>query len=306
MNSASALKAAKTVKDPDKRKALLRRYRELQVRETIQTCEKCPLHEKRRNAVPWSGPTNGDIGLVGEAPGVNEDRVGIPFKGKAGRLLDKTLGYAGLNRDDIFVFNTICCRPPGNRNPRPEEKQACRDNFDAQLNITSAWLIMVAGNAALESTLGWTGISRYRGKPVWTKGRLWFPIKHPAYYLRNRKMTSELTTDLLRVHDIVRGAERVQVDLREWPLTIEGTASELAEAIRKQGWAYMWSTILEDKIAIVRDEKVKRPHAIRGLPTYSLDELVRVRMLGQARKLGVKDLKRIHAAKKAFDGVIVQ
>jgi DNA polymerase len=306
MNSSTALRAAQSVKDPDKRRLFLHQYKTLRVREQIQSCTACPLHETRRNAVPWSGPSTSDIALVGEAPGANEDRSGIPFKGKAGALLDKSLAQAGLDRDSIFVFNTICCRPPRNRAPGAAELQACRPNFEAQLKISGAWLVIVAGNAALYSTLNMSGISKYRGKPIWQDGRLWFPVKHPAYYLRNRETTLELVNDFSRVHSIHTGVEKIQVDLREWPLTIEGSDSDLVAAVRRQGWAFMWSNILEDRIALTKTEKTRVPKTIADLPRYSIDEMVRILMLGSAGKMRMRDLQRIHAAKKAFDGVIVQ
>ncbi len=296
-----------------KRKILLAKYKTRQARNAIVNCTKCPLHKTRTNAVPWVGRPGSPIALIGEAPGANEDRRGEPFVGRAGRLLNDCLVSAGMSRQDVFMMNVLCCRPPQNRNPEPHEAAACRPHFERQLEISGAWVVVVAGNAALYSTLTLSGISHWRGRVIWQNGRLWAPIKHPAYYLRNSGSTAELVGDLHQVHRIVEGYRKVEVDLKDRPTVIEGQRREIVEAINEQGWAFFWSEILEDRIAVVSETVLNRkkkrrkpPQAITELPTYTVDELVRIGMMGKGRMVKVEDLRRIHAAKKVLNGTIVK
>jgi DNA polymerase len=130
--------------------------------------------------------------LIGEAPGFWEDKKGLPFVGKAGQLLDKILASVGLSREnDIYICNTIKCRPPENRNPLPEEKLACKEYLDAQLQIINPQILLLCGGVAVQSILGNVGgITKVRGK--WFEGEKYglghtkiMPIFHPSYLLRN-------------------------------------------------------------------------------------------------------------------------
>lgn len=126
--------------------------------------------------------------LIGEAPGFYEDQKGIPFVGKAGQLLEKIFASVNLSLDkDVYVCNTIKCRPPNNRNPLPEEKTACREYLDAQLDIIKPRIILLCGGVAANSILGEIGgITKIRGK--WYDGPYqskMMPIFHPSYLLRN-------------------------------------------------------------------------------------------------------------------------
>ena len=164
-------------------------YKELDlVREKCSTCTKCSLCKSRHNVVFSDGIPNSKLMLVGEAPGYWEDMKGLPFVGKAGQLLDKIFESVGLSRQkDVYICNTIKCRPPENRNPLPEEKLACKEFLDAQVEILKPKIILVCGNIALNSLLPEErGITRARGK--WFDGPYgakMMPIFHPSYLLRN-------------------------------------------------------------------------------------------------------------------------
>ena len=134
------------------------------------------------------GIPNSKLMLVGEAPGYWEDQKGKPFVGKAGQLLDKIFECVGLSREkDVYICNTIKCRPPENRNPLPEEKQACKEYLEAQIEILQPKIIIVCGNIALNSLLpNERGITRARGK--WFDGPFgakMIPMFHPSYLRRN-------------------------------------------------------------------------------------------------------------------------
>lgn len=167
-------------------------YEELKaVREECLSCKKCGLAESRHNIVFDDGIPNPKLMLIGEAPGFYEDKEGKPFVGKAGQLLDKIFASVGLSRDkDVYICNTIKCRPPENRNPLLEEKEACWEYLRAQIDIIRPKMILLCGNVAVQSILGSVGgITRIRGK--WFEGgenvhgAKLMPIFHPSYLLRN-------------------------------------------------------------------------------------------------------------------------
>lgn len=159
-----------------------------EVKEICELCHNCPLGDTRTNLVFSSGKPNHKLMLIGEAPGFYEDKQGEPFVGKAGQLLDKIFASVGLSRqEDIYICNTIKCRPPENRDPLPEEKEACRAFLDAQLEILKPRIILLCGKVALTSMLNTTlGITKVRGQ--WFEGpngSRMMPIFHPSYLLRN-------------------------------------------------------------------------------------------------------------------------
>lgn len=158
------------------------------VKQKCLSCTKCELCKTRTNVVFSGGTVNPKLMLVGEAPGYWEDQKGEPFVGRAGQLLDKIFESVNLTRKkDVYICNTIKCRPPDNRNPFPEEKEACKEFLDSQINIIKPKIILVCGNIALNSLLpNERGITRARGK--WfdgPNGSKMMPIFHPSYLLRN-------------------------------------------------------------------------------------------------------------------------
>ena len=158
------------------------------IREKCLLCQKCPLGKTRTNIVFSGGIPNHKLMLIGEAPGYYEDQKGEPFVGKAGQLLDKIFASVGLSRQkDVYICNTLKCRPPDNRDPLPDEKAACREYLDAQIEILKPRIILLCGRVAVSSLLNTTqGITKLRGK--WFEGpnmSKMMPIFHPSYLLRN-------------------------------------------------------------------------------------------------------------------------
>jgi len=152
-------------------------------------CQKCALGQTRTKTVFSAGTPNHKIMLIGEAPGFNEDQTGESFVGRAGQLLDKILNSVGFDRHkNIYLCNTIKCRPPNNRDPLPDEKAACRAYLDKQLEILKPKIILLCGKVALNSFLETKeGISKLRGR--WFDGPYgakMMPIFHPSYLLRNQ------------------------------------------------------------------------------------------------------------------------
>ena len=158
------------------------------IREKCLSCQKCDLHKTRTNIVFSGGIPNSKLMLIGEAPGYYEDQQGEPFVGKAGQLLDRIFASVGLSRQkDVYICNTLKCRPPDNRDPLPEEKEACREYLDAQIEILKPRIILLCGRVAVNSMLNTNqGITKVRGK--WFEGPHFskmMPIFHPSYLLRN-------------------------------------------------------------------------------------------------------------------------
>ncbi|MBQ3117623.1 MAG: uracil-DNA glycosylase [Alphaproteobacteria bacterium] len=165
-------------------------YEQLEeVKKSCLNCQKCALGALRNNVVFSDGIPNSKLMLIGEAPGFNEDMQGKPFVGRAGQLLDKIFESVGFSREkDVYICNTIKCRPPENRDPLPDEKEACRAYLDKQIEILKPRIILLCGKVALTSFLPHlnVGITKVRGQ--WFEGPYgakMMPIFHPSYLLRN-------------------------------------------------------------------------------------------------------------------------
>jgi uracil-DNA glycosylase len=148
-------------------------------------CTRCRLSAGRTQVVFGDGNPNADLMFIGEGPGFHEDKQGIPFVGAAGQLLNRLLGEIGMSREDVRVTNTVLCRPPGNRDPLPDELEACRPYLDQQIALVDPRVIVTLGNFATRVVLGRpVSISRVRGQRQWVDGRLVIPTFHPAAVLR--------------------------------------------------------------------------------------------------------------------------
>jgi uracil-DNA glycosylase family 4 len=166
-------------------------------------CTDCGLAETRTSVVFGVGSADADLMIIGEAPGRNEDLEGEPFVGRAGQLLDQLLGEIGLQRDQVYIANVIKCRPPGNRDPRPDEIDACKGYLRRQLELIDPAVVLTLGNFATKLLLKReVGITRMRGQvyPWW--GRRLVPTFHPAAALRGGGSRFE---DMRHDFGLVRG-----------------------------------------------------------------------------------------------------
>ncbi|GIK77239.1 MAG: uracil-DNA glycosylase [Thermoleophilia bacterium] len=167
---------------------------------TASECTLCPLAETRATVVFGAGDADADLMFIGEAPGAEEDRRGLPFVGRAGGLLNELLGEIGLGRDDVFIANTLMCRPPGNRDPQPDELAACRPYLLEKVRLIEPKVIATLGNFATKLITGdQTGITRVRGRPqvhhLGVRTVRVFPILHPAAALRTPKLRPTMSAD---------------------------------------------------------------------------------------------------------------
>lgn len=158
------------------------------LRITAESCTDCRLAETRTNVVFGVGSPNADVMIVGEAPGKNEDLQGEPFVGAAGRLLDSLLSEVGIERDQVYIANVLKCRPPGNRDPRPDEIDACKGYLRTQLELIAPTVVVTLGNFATKLLLKTeTGITKMRGQRYrWWRDIIVVPTFHPAAALRGR------------------------------------------------------------------------------------------------------------------------
>jgi uracil-DNA glycosylase len=185
--------------DAVERAAALREYAE-----HTSSCTKCALSAGRTQVVFGSGSPNAHLMFVGEAPGFHEDQQGVPFVGQAGKLLDKLLGGIGLTRADVFVANVLKCRPPGNRDPVPEEIAACEPHLFRQIELIEPKLVATLGNFATKLLSGRSaGITRVHGHEqevtLGTRTVSLYPLYHPAAALYTPSMLKVLEEDFARI-----------------------------------------------------------------------------------------------------------
>jgi uracil-DNA glycosylase family 4 len=176
--------------------------------EAVATCTRCALAQGRTQVVFGSGNPDADLMFVGEAPGFHEDKQGVPFVGAAGKLLDQLLAGIGLGRVDVFVANVLKCRPPGNRDPLPEEIEACESHLWRQIELIQPRVVATLGNFATKLLSGKpTGITRVHGQEQETTlgGRrvLLYPLYHPAAALYTPRMLDVLQSDFGRLPELL-------------------------------------------------------------------------------------------------------
>lgn len=170
----------------------------------VISCVKCDLSKSRTNAVPGKGNPKAEILFIGEAPGRNEDLKGEPFVGSAGKILSEALDYAGISRDDVFITNVVKCRPPQNRLPLVEEKDACSEHLAKELEIIKPKIICILGNTAYNSLLGGDSITKNRGKLIEKNGQHYFLTIHPAAAIYNPELKDVLKNDIKTLADNLR------------------------------------------------------------------------------------------------------
>jgi uracil-DNA glycosylase len=209
----------------ERREDLVALYRHL------RDCHECPLAKCRTKLVFGSGHADADLMFVGEAPGFHEDQQGIPFVGRAGALLDELLGEIGLTREGVWVCNVLKCRPPGNRDPQPDEIEECTPHLMRQIELIEPRVICTLGNFSTKLLTGSNrGIMSVRGRPQDRElsGRTvrLYPICHPAAGLRSDNVRRQLREDFHRLPELI--SEPRPEPARAEPLEAAGTAERVA------------------------------------------------------------------------------
>lgn len=171
-----------------------------ELEEQAKQCNKCKLCRNRNNVVFGEGNKNADLMFIGEGPGADEDLQGIPFVGKAGKLMNMAFEAIGLKREEVYIANIVKCRPPSNRNPEDDEALACLNYLRNQVILVKPKIIVLLGSVALKNILGKEyGITASRGKWIEKKGILYLPTWHPAALLRDESKKIDFIRDLQMV-----------------------------------------------------------------------------------------------------------
>lgn len=161
----------------------------------VAGCTRCALHHSRKLSVPGEGPADTQILLIGEGPGFYENEQGRPFVGAAGKFLDELLESGGQRRQDVFITNVVKCRPPGNRDPQPEELEACSHYLERQIEAMNPAIIITLGRYSMARFFNNAKISAIHGQARWMRGRLVVPMYHPAAALHQPSLKTTLQQD---------------------------------------------------------------------------------------------------------------
>lgn len=181
-----------------------------QVAKETSVCVLCELHHSRKNAVPGEGPANADIMFIGEGPGFHENEQGRPFVGAAGRFLEELLANIGMTREQVYITNVVKCRPPGNRDPRPQEVDTCTTTYlDRQIQAINPKVIVTLGRFSMGKYLPNAKISDVHGQAMWVKGRLVVPMYHPAAALHQGSLKPVVERDFAKLPDLITKAGEV-------------------------------------------------------------------------------------------------
>lgn len=175
-----------------------------ELEESIKDCNKCKLCKARQHIVFGTGNKQAKLMFIGEGPGADEDRLGEPFVGRAGKLMDLAFETLGINREEVYIANVVKCRPPSNRNPEEDEATACLNYLRNQVILVQPKIIVLLGSVALKNILGKEyGITASRGKWLEKKGIHYMPTWHPAALLRDETKKIDFIKDLQKVVDAI-------------------------------------------------------------------------------------------------------
>lgn len=177
------------------------------VAQEVSTCKKCELHYSRKLTVPGEGPADAEIMFIGEGPGFHENVQGRPFVGAAGKFLEELLAQIRMNREQVFISNVVKCRPPGNRDPRPEEVETCTGEYlERQIQAINPKVVVTLGRFSMARFIPHVKISDVHGQSMRVKGRLVVPMYHPAAALHQRSLRPVVEHDFSMLPELVAKA----------------------------------------------------------------------------------------------------
>jgi uracil-DNA glycosylase family 4 len=174
-----------------------------EIAQQVRTCKLCRLYEHAINPVPGAGSHNAEIMFIGEGPGFNEDKQGLPFVGRSGDYLNYLLNLIGLKREDVFITNVVKHRPPENRDPLPDEILACKPYLDRQVEIIDPLVIATLGRFSMARYFPNGKITQIHGQPKYDENRAYYPFFHPAAVLRNPDMRRPMEDDFKRLLEVL-------------------------------------------------------------------------------------------------------
>jgi DNA polymerase len=175
------------------------------IADQVKNCTKCNLYKGTTNPVPGAGDIHAEIMFIGEGPGYNEDKQGLPFVGRSGDYLNYLLNLIGLTRNQVFITNVVKHRPPENRDPLPDEIHACKAYLDEQVELINPAVIATLGRFSMARYFPNGKISQIHGKPKFDdeKGRAYYPLFHPAAVLRNPGLRRDMEADIKRLVEVI-------------------------------------------------------------------------------------------------------
>lgn len=182
-----------------------------QLAKEISVCTKCALHQERKKAVPGEGPATAEIMFIGEGPGFHENEQGRPFVGAAGKFLDQLLEQAGLTRADVWIGNVVKCRPPGNRDPLPDEISTCCDTYlENQIKTINPSIIVTLGRFSMGRFIPGAKISAIHGQMRKIGDRFVIPMFHPAAALHQAALKPAILADFAKLPELLEAARAAQ------------------------------------------------------------------------------------------------
>jgi uracil-DNA glycosylase family 4 len=177
-----------------------------QIAKEVSACTMCDLHHSRKNAVPGEGPADSSLLFIGEGPGFHENEQGRPFVGAAGKFLEELLASINLSREQVFICNVVKCRPPGNRDPQPDEIEACRGYLERQIAAIQPKVIVTLGRFSMARYFGASKISSVHGKAKTVDGRLVVAMFHPAAALHQPALRQSIEDDFRTLPALIEQA----------------------------------------------------------------------------------------------------
>jgi DNA polymerase len=198
------------------------------IAEQVSSCTNCDLHHSRNKGVPGEGPANAQIMFIGEGPGFHENMQGRPFVGAAGELLVELLGRIGYQREDVFITNVVKCRPPGNRDPQPNELGACSDYLERQLRIIQPKVIVTLGRFSMARYIPNAKISEIHGQPFQVEGTLVVPFFHPAAALHRPSLRPMVEKDFEALPEMIKNAQQAPTPQEQEPDQDQNQAEQLS------------------------------------------------------------------------------
>jgi DNA polymerase len=203
----------------------------------VRACDRCRLHQTRTRAVPGEGDASTEVVFVGEGPGQNEDREGRPFVGRAGGLLVSLLGHIGWKRDDVFITNIVKCRPPGNRDPQPDEIAACAPFLQRQLDVLDPAVVVTLGRHSMGRFMPGARISQAHGTTrladpdTGARDATVFAMYHPAAALRTPSIERESYDDVARIPGVLVASRERRAGSRQVTPSVTDTAPTITAAL---------------------------------------------------------------------------
>ena len=186
-----------------------------EIHEDIAHCTKCELSKYRSRAVPGEGAANADIMFIGEAPGWHEDQQGRPFVGPAGQFLEQLLASIGLRRNQVFIANVIKCRPPGNRDPLPDEILACRHWLEQQIELIKPKIIVTLGRYAMAKYFPGKSISKIHGTAQKQDDIIYYAMYHPAAALHQYSLRQAIEEDMHKIPSLLAQVESISQEKQQ-------------------------------------------------------------------------------------------